>query len=800
QPIPRSEYVRHLPSSASRIIAQAGASAALHLYGDIGSPDYVDRDPIDGVDDRRARRLLAIAERFSPILRRNSFVVPRDVWWVVGDQPLLQLDRWSDDRLIDSSSFNMEARPSVTVPRSGAEDLHLPTARDARLAALVKEFDPSRMESAAILPGARQSAILFIDTPGHDAGTWRDAYKKRGSAGSKIHAHFFVHEDPLAPAQRRFMLVTQYWFFYPFNDGGNNHEGDWEHINVLITTRASAIDTTDGPARAGYTSAAGVGAMLDGTTPLEQLVIGKVDYYFHHNVLTMDYRSALAPHDRHPREPLSDSASAIWEDQGFLRDVVHARLEAHGGRLATHPVGYIGGNNKGPDELGHLIPLFGRSYNRTSGATYPFFGTWQTIGPLGATESVWGSVVPNLKKRATPDSGGSELADVEGADYLTYRAADIVLLPDWERVLPLVRSDLFVAREWAWILLPIRWGYPATKSPGAGVMAHVDLGNVAPFGPAFKMSWNVIGADRDHPDYQFRALRTPFSPRVPWSLLQSGWGILNVPLVLTQVYPFYNMAGAHLSPLSLRLAGGIGVHFPKTFVATPLERIASVATGVSHQFGGDGYARAMLPLAARHNDRLARLDSAGMLSDARVSMTSMTAPRYLLDLHMGKQLFLENSLTLGESRLRYAATDRTTGDDIAVDGTIRLRQLTGGLRKILPWQHAPNRQLFGRLGSGWAWYRIRDVTAGDSAFREEVKGGYAPTLLPSRRSWPNFVYTGVAYEYFSPRSKWFAKRLGYGFRVDANWIVQRMPAGEIAARQDLWMSRGDFGLKAMIGW
>jgi hypothetical protein len=30
--------------------------------------------------------------------------------------------------------------------------------------------------------------------------------------------------------------VIQYWFFYPFNDWANDHEGDWEHINVRITS------------------------------------------------------------------------------------------------------------------------------------------------------------------------------------------------------------------------------------------------------------------------------------------------------------------------------------------------------------------------------------------------------------------------------------------------------------------------------------------------------------------------------------------------------------------------------------
>ena len=31
--------------------------------------------------------------------------------------------------------------------------------------------------------------------------------------------------------------VIQYWFFYPYNDFVNDHEGDWEHINVIISSQ-----------------------------------------------------------------------------------------------------------------------------------------------------------------------------------------------------------------------------------------------------------------------------------------------------------------------------------------------------------------------------------------------------------------------------------------------------------------------------------------------------------------------------------------------------------------------------------
>ncbi len=31
--------------------------------------------------------------------------------------------------------------------------------------------------------------------------------------------------------------VIQYWFFYPFNASANRHEGDWEHINVVLDSQ-----------------------------------------------------------------------------------------------------------------------------------------------------------------------------------------------------------------------------------------------------------------------------------------------------------------------------------------------------------------------------------------------------------------------------------------------------------------------------------------------------------------------------------------------------------------------------------
>ena len=76
-----------------------------------------------------------------------------------------------------------------------------------------------------------------------------------------IYAHLFLHNNK---------PVIQYWMFYPYNDGYNNHEGDWEHINVRISSAEPSSAT-----------------------------IEAIDYYFHHKVKTLT--SGYSVHDTfHP--------------------------------------------------------------------------------------------------------------------------------------------------------------------------------------------------------------------------------------------------------------------------------------------------------------------------------------------------------------------------------------------------------------------------------------------------------------------------------------------------------------------
>jgi hypothetical protein len=351
-------------------------------------------------------------------------------------------------------------------------------------------------------------------------------------------------------------LVFQYWFFYPFNDAINTHEGDWEHINVIVTTTTAARMPSPRSAARALLDSSSLAGILEGRSAVDDsLIIAAVDHYFHESVLTLDYL-ALTDSVRMDAASDVDHPHYVWEDLEFTRRVVRQRLAVAGGRLATHPFVFVGGNNKGPDELLALRPTFHGSFKRNSDASYPFPGVWEAVGPLGATEKIFGAAVPDVHNDSTLP--WYRLVDDEYS--LSYRASDMTLVPDWERVEPLVLGQPDARREWSWLILPIRWGYPAMESLGAGMVKHADLGNIALLTPTYHPTWNRIGPSRRHTAYRIRVLRTPVSPTSPWSALQSGWGILNLPIAAWGLMPGYNVALLQLMPWVAGTMNFLGGH------------------------------------------------------------------------------------------------------------------------------------------------------------------------------------------------------------------------------------------------
>jgi hypothetical protein len=95
---------------------------------------------------------------------------------------------------------------------------------------------------------------IHFDWEGGNANEWQAAYRKEQQLNNFPHTIYCtLWEDkyPQFPFDK-YVVAIQYWFFYPFNDWANDHEGDWEHINVIVCSQF-----------------------------IEQAYIDKIQFYFH---------------------------------------------------------------------------------------------------------------------------------------------------------------------------------------------------------------------------------------------------------------------------------------------------------------------------------------------------------------------------------------------------------------------------------------------------------------------------------------------------------------------------------------
>ena len=188
-----------------------------------------------------------------------------------------------------------------------------------------------------------------VDGSGHDGGTlptWESVYNDHKDVyGDRIYAHIFEENDK---------TVIQYWFFYPYNDWWNNHEGDWEHINVVV----SSLDP-------------------------QQAVAEAVEYYFHHDYIR---RVVVEP------DTSGTSDNPLIGLQG-LEGVDNSVALIKGRR----PVVYVGGWGEG---LGGSGP--------GGHGSYPCHGPWYLVADL----EFLGVPLGEGAKYDNPDGKGSILYDV----------------------------------------------------------------------------------------------------------------------------------------------------------------------------------------------------------------------------------------------------------------------------------------------------------------------------------------------------------------------------------------------------
>lgn len=256
--------------------------------------------------------------------------------------------------------------------------------------------------------------VWYFDFPGDNPQEWWEVYGKfRSGPDSLLWAQPTVYAHPFLDSQKR--VIIQYWYFFPINDFIGNHEGDWEHINVIVSSDRARVE--------------------------------EVHYYFH-------ARSVNLPQGKYKPE---------------MRD-------------GTHPVVYMGG--RAYMIVDYPIRFFTKERNSGSHGCYPYAGEWEGAMGLAHTESV-----------SKPDKDSTRV--------IPYHKFRVILTPEPTRIDYKRRPE--VLKEWAWLLLPVRWGFPSAPSFGMEIKL-ADVGNRAPFGPAFNPAWNRTAPGLTYPAFQVRKI------------------------------------------------------------------------------------------------------------------------------------------------------------------------------------------------------------------------------------------------------------------------------------------------------
>ncbi|MDX2261406.1 MAG: hypothetical protein SFU84_06870 [Gemmatimonadales bacterium] len=781
QEIPRDRYLDYVPRELPRIIGASPASERLSLFGDAADPAYLDVAPRDGVDDRRGVVLRGIATRFAPYLVRNTTQVPMDFTRFIdrGESFPLHVDTWDESGpspvLLRSDQVEMKAlvaEPCPDAPAVPATDGRPPA--DCALRALVEQLGPggssySSRAQSVVTPGEARRRVLFFDFPGHDPSSWKAEYRnfvssqlpRRYGDFARSYVHPFIAEVvPEARGAPAYELVLQYWFFYPTNDGGNNHEGDWEHLNVVVmpagTGRAPMPADT-------------VRAILSGAIPLERLVIRRVEYFFHHWVHTLDYTvpDAYAPRADWEREvrdlpPERIGERLYWEiaRERAWRDDAETVVE-------THPLGYIGGINQGTDQV---LAAPGGS-NLDSHGTYPFPGNYRDIGPGGAAEAVVGRLdYLRLVARGVPSREASRIERYDDP-------ARLLLVPDWERLLPLVRAEPAVRREWAWLVLPVMFGYPASQSPFAGAVKRAETGNLSPLSPPWNNGWNRSGPAAGYAAYEPHRFSSFFALGWQDNLINS-WGYLNLTLPTLASLPPFDIVTRVLAAPFRTGRRARPTFFPKDRIPF---RFVGVGIGETSMQVPKGFADVFLQDSTLLEvlERLSVADStisgAGVVTTERAS-----APLYMLNFHVGRRVVSENSLRHARSRIGQTFTGGA-GNRYDVAGRLEQWEYAGSLRYNFATEAL---QPFVKVGYGLSWYRIRDITFGADTLRNATTPWVRrPSLERPGSLLPNTWHIGLGIEYLPIRAFGAPPHgLDIGVRADATVFTHRLGVQPITVR------------------
>ncbi len=794
QAIPKPDYITYLPRETPLPVQSTAGNLRFHLFGDSTTSTYRDEAPRDGIDDAREHWLHSLAVRFAPWVVRNSVDFPMDF------RRFVEMGEWST-LFIDAMDLS-QARPRLVATEtiefgrladracSGLETgtrETVDTTSDCRLLHLIGRFAPEPPLVASVpRPDLDLHYVMYFDFPGEDPASWNREFEGsvHGSIArkyigyAKAFVHPFIHDIPggsVEAAQHE--LVLQYWFFYPYNDAGNTHEGDWEHINVVVTPRRQGREPL---------TTATMEGLLRALVPAEDFVIRRVEYYFHHWVFTADY---LTPNVYAPRADWEKEIQGLREERIGEHEIWRqirrqAYLDDAETKLNQHPIVFIGGDNRGLQQLISSSTRLGRA----SHGSYPFPGLYKDVGPGHTGELVstsWDVF------RAAPDSAAAETNVVVRFD----NPERLEIIPDWERVLALVRTDALARRKWAWLVLPIRFGYPATRSSFAGIVRYAETGNTSVVAPTYNGGWNRVGAASGYDSYVPHRLSSYF-PASQQDNYRTGWGFLNLTIPTLVTLPPFDIA-YRVFTAPVRAADRHS--YPAFFRSEDVPfRFVGVTTGISSFKIPEGF----LNLAGFPEIAVPFLQEAIALGGASDSFnidvthpsTQHVSPRYYgVTLFLGRRFTSENTVRHSNGAVRADVTVSTLPGRFPLTLNIDMWEYTGSLRYNIG---TGSLQPFVKGGYGLSWYRVTDARfngelLGDGTSRWVRRPGFFHNVLP------NTFHIGGGLEFIPVRS---VGGIDVGFRGDLTVYSHRLglKADNLLLAQDAHVTRAHASIGTVL--
>lgn len=782
QRIPKSEYLKYLPLEYPRMQRATAASEALQLYGDPAAPGYRDVMPRDGIDDRRNAIFAGLGVRFAPYMVQNSVAMPMDFrrFGTDGRTLALYVDTWNlvtkTFEREDMVDYGRLAASPCRVPGDEPVPGRLPD--DCYVRELVRDFHPFTPATAlerteAVRNTEEPFRVLYFDFPGGGPADWEeiyeDAHTKRLRPSmrdwAKVYLHPFVNEAGPPDAAERYELVLQYWFFYPTNDGGNNHIGDWEHLNVIIAPR----DRVTRLLTAGEITQIVDGTLADTAGP-RQLVIRRVDYYLHNNVMPLTFA-----------EPNAYAARDVWEaevrhrpeERAGQKNVWHRiRYRAYWDDaetvVNTHPVVFIGADNKGTDQV--LAKPGGA--NRDSHGSYPFSGLYMDVGPGGAAEGLDVHFDHRDFYRASPDERQRRWERWGRHGVVRMDHADRVeVIPDGERVIDLVMTEPVVRADWAWLVLPLRWGYPAIQSPFAGIVANAETGNLAPVGPSHSSGWNRTGPSATFALY-YPHLLPRFFPSRWQNEFKNSYGWLNLTLPTISLLPPFDLVWRGLAaPIRIPLESGTPAYYSADQLPVRFLGLTGGVTimGLGVEFVDLLYNETQF---TEITSRLLVFLLENQTPETRITDQVDDVPNAVaflsqVNFFVGDRFVSENTIRHSRSTISQSFLFNDI-PDFTLSSELNMWEYAGSLRVNLT---TSSFQPFAKIGYGLSWYRMEKVATQGDTLDDPTSAWVRNPFKNAKYLLPNTWHVGAGVDIGILRGRGPFIPSGIDFSLKIDWTM-----------------------------